>query len=118
MPVQVKPGPPGLLGVTIGCTDIDRSRRFYEEIVELGDFVDLVPAEGEAPPAANTLGAWRMALATEDIDADVSQLRARGVSCLSEPAEMEMGPGLPALRFVLFPDPDGTMLELIERRPA
>jgi len=25
-----------------------------------------------------------------------------------------MGPGLPALRALLFPDPDGTMLELIE----
>jgi hypothetical protein len=25
-----------------------------------------------------------------------------------------MGPGIPSLRALLFPDPDGTMLELIE----
>jgi hypothetical protein len=60
-----------------------------------------------------------MALGTDDIDADVAALRGLGVACLSDPVELAMGPGLPLLRFVLFPDPDGTMLELIERpRPT
>jgi hypothetical protein len=56
-----------------------------------------------------------MALGTDDIDADVDALAAAGVRCLTPPVEMSMGPGLPDLRFVLFPGPDGEMLELIER---
>jgi catechol 2,3-dioxygenase-like lactoylglutathione lyase family enzyme len=113
--VEVIDAPTGLKGVTIGCTDIGRSRRFYQEVVDLGEFVTLVEGEGAAPPSANTVGIWRMALATEDIDADVAWLRRAGVPCLSGPVELAMGPPLPSLRFMLFSDPDGTTLELIER---
>jgi hypothetical protein len=55
-----------------------------------------------------------MALTTDDIDRDYAELVDRGVSCVSPPAELDMGPGLPLLRALLFADPDGTMLELIE----
>ena len=113
--VEVTDGSGGLMGVTIGCTDIGRSRRFYEEVVDLAEFVRLVEGQGAAPPSANTVGIWRMALATEDIDADVAWLRRAGVPCLSGPVELAMGPPLPSLRFMLFSDPDGTTLELIER---
>lgn len=115
--IDVRPGSAGLLGVTVACSDPDRSSAFYR-MLGLGGFVELVEGVGAAPPGANTLGLWRLALATEDIDADVAELARAGVGCLSEPVEMSMGPGLPVLRFVLFPDPDGTMLELIERPAA
>jgi catechol 2,3-dioxygenase-like lactoylglutathione lyase family enzyme len=114
-PVAVKDAPVGLVGVTIGCTDLDRSRRFYEEIVDLGKFVTLVEARGAAPASANTVGIWRMALATEDIEADVDWLGRAGVPCRSGAVELGLGPGLPSVRFMLFSDPDGTTLELIER---
>jgi catechol 2,3-dioxygenase-like lactoylglutathione lyase family enzyme len=117
-PVERRPGEPGLQGVVVGCSNLERSRRFYEETVAVGSFVELTSGTGRAPTAANTVGIWRLALATEDIDADVDELRAAGVECRSDPVEMSMGPGLPSLRFVLFSDPDGTTLELIERRPA
>ncbi len=113
--VEVTDAPVALMGVTIGCSDIGRSRRFYEEVVQLGEFVRLVEGQGTAPPSANTVGIWRMALATEDIDADVAWLRRAGVPCLTGPVELAMGPPLPSLRFMLFSDPDGTTLELIER---
>jgi catechol 2,3-dioxygenase-like lactoylglutathione lyase family enzyme len=113
--VDVTDGPVGLTGVTIGCSDMGRSRRFYEEVVDLGEFVRLVEGQGAAPPSANTVGIWRMALATDDIEADVAWLRRAGVPCLSGPVELAMGPPLPSLRFMLFSDPDGTTLELIER---
>lgn len=112
--VDVRPGPPGLTGVTVACSDRDRSSEFYRAL-GLGGFVELVEGAGAAPPSANTVGIWRLALATDDIEADVAELARAGVRCLSEPVGMSMGPGLPVLRFVLFPDPDGTMLELIER---
>ena len=119
--LDVEPGPGGPSGVVVACTDAARSRAFYDEVVGLGEFVELVadPQATPAPREATTVGIWRLALGTDDIDADVAALRGLGVACLSDPVELAMGPGLPLLRFVLFPDPDGTMLELIERpRPA
>jgi catechol 2,3-dioxygenase-like lactoylglutathione lyase family enzyme len=112
--IDVRPGPPGLTGVTVACSEPDRSSAFYRSL-GLGGFVEVVEGAGTAPPRPNTVGIWRLALATEDIDADVAELSRAGVRCVSDPVEMSMGPGLPVLRFVLFPDPDGTMLELIER---
>jgi catechol 2,3-dioxygenase-like lactoylglutathione lyase family enzyme len=113
--IEVTDQPGGLIGVTIGCTDLGRSRRFYQEVVDLGDFIRLVEGDGTPPPSANTVGIWRMALATEDIDADVAWLRRAGVPCVSDPVDLAMGPGLSSTRFMLFTDPDGTMLELIQR---
>jgi catechol 2,3-dioxygenase-like lactoylglutathione lyase family enzyme len=112
--VDVRPGTPGLTGVTVACTDPERSAAFYRAL-GLGGFVEVVEGVGTGPPRANTVGIWRLALGTDDIAADVAELGRTGVRCLSDPVEMSMGPGLPVLRFVLFPDPDGTMLELIER---
>lgn len=116
--VDVRPGAPGLAGVTVACSDPDRSSELYNGLLGLGGFVELVEGAGVAPARANTVGIWRLALSTADIDADVAELARAGVRCLSEPVAMSMGPGLPVLRFVLFPDPDGTMLELIERPAA
>jgi len=116
-PIDVEPGVGGPTGVVVACSDRRRSRQFYDEVVGLSPFVELVadPDARPGPTPANTVGIWRLALGTDDLDADVATLSALGVRCVSEPAEMAMGPGLPVLRFVLFPDPDGTMLELIER---
>ena len=115
--LDLEPGVGGPVGVTVACSDAARSRAFYDDVVGLGGFVQLVadPGAGPAPADATTVGIWRLALGTDDLDADVATLAGLGVRCVSEPAEMAMGPGLPVLRFVLFPDPDGTMLELIER---
>jgi len=115
--LDVEPGRGGPTGVVVACSNVARSKAFYTEVVPLGGFVVLLQAHGAAPapPAANTVGIWRLALGTDDIDADVAALGGAGVECLSPPAEMSMGPGLPDLRFVLFPGPDGEMLELIER---
>jgi hypothetical protein len=51
---------------------------------------------------------------TDDIDRDHAALVEQGVHCWSPPADLDMGPGMPDLRALLFDDPDGTVLELIE----
>jgi catechol 2,3-dioxygenase-like lactoylglutathione lyase family enzyme len=63
---------------------------------------------------ANRVGPFRLALYTDDIDRDHAALVDAGVRCWSPPARLEMGPGIPPLRALLFDDPDGTVLELIE----
>jgi catechol 2,3-dioxygenase-like lactoylglutathione lyase family enzyme len=67
------------------------------------------------PRALNTLGIARVALLVPDLDACVAKLAAVGTDLLSAPVAMAMGPGLPELRFVCFPGPDGEILELIEQ---
>jgi catechol 2,3-dioxygenase-like lactoylglutathione lyase family enzyme len=64
--------------------------------------------------SANHLGIFRLAMLTDDIDRDYTELQAGGVRCWSPPARLAMGPGLPDLRALLFADPDGATLELIE----
>jgi catechol 2,3-dioxygenase-like lactoylglutathione lyase family enzyme len=81
--------------------------------------VDLVQwttprAEGRPYEAANNLGIYRMAMLTDDIDAAYEGLNERGVPCFTPPAALDMGPGVPTLRALMFSDPDGTTLELIE----
>jgi len=119
--LAVTVGPAALTGVEVACSDLARSQRFYDEIVGAPDFFELVaapPGSGAAPGAANTVGIWRVALDTADLDADVAALGAAGVELVSPPVAMAMGPGLPVLRFVCFRDPDGAVLELIERPAA
>ena len=86
---------------------------------ELAFALDLVQwrnpdAEGDPPAHANEVGIYRLAMLTDDIDRDHDELRAVGVTCMSPPATLEMGPGIPPLRALIFLDPDGAALELIE----
>lgn len=122
---------PGLLGLVVGCADRSASTRFYADVVGLVPVdasrfcddrgpeaftVELVAAPRPTPPrAANDVGIYRLALITEDLDRDDDALRRAGVQPYSPPATLDMGPGLPTLRALFFPDPDGSTLELIER---
>lgn len=60
-------------------------------------------------------GIARVALASSDLDADMQRLAAAGAEFLSSPAELGGDTGA-RVRFVCFKDPDGTVLELVERR--
>ena len=68
-----------------------------------------------APPyeRLNHLGIARIALASSDLEADLAELRARGVEIIGEPATV-VWEGRPSSRFVCFKDPDGTVLELVQ----
>jgi catechol 2,3-dioxygenase-like lactoylglutathione lyase family enzyme len=60
-------------------------------------------------------GIARVALASSDLDGDMERLEAAGAEFLSVPAQMPSDAGA-RVRFVCFKDPDGTVLELVERR--
>lgn len=62
-------------------------------------------------------GIARVALASSDLEADMRRLEDAGAEFLSAPAQMPPGSGA-RVRFVCFKDPDGTVLELVERQPA
>jgi glyoxylase I family protein len=117
------PGPTDGAGVRLG-PDVEWEMEYLDDPRRVGAFaVDLTQwrrpePEGAPYASANNLGIYRMALLTDDIDRDHAELRDRGVQCLSPPADLDMGPRLPALRALLFLDPDGTALELIEAPAA
>ncbi len=113
---------------TIPAKDIDRTRRFYEDVLGLeavreapasityraGDsYVDLYPTRF-AGTAQHTLGGF----AVNDLEATVAQLRAKGVTF----EEYDM-PGLKTVngiaelegeRGAWFKDPEGNILSVYE----
>jgi catechol 2,3-dioxygenase-like lactoylglutathione lyase family enzyme len=104
----------GLAGeMELTATFLDDPRGTGAFTLELMQLLD-PPPSGPPASAANQLGMYRLALYTDDIDRDHADLVARRVRCLTPPATLEMGPGIPPLRALMFEDPDGTVLELIE----
>ena len=66
------------------------------------------------PRPANAAGIWRFALLVDDLDAACTELTEHTNSAYSHPVALDMGPGLPPVRFVCFAGPDGEVIELIE----
>ncbi len=71
--------------------------------------------ESVAPRPANALGMWRAAFLVADLDAAVAELARLHIETISAPVSMEMGPGLPTLRFMCFRGPNAEVVELIEQ---
>lgn len=71
------------------------------------------PGEDSPPPERSPyqVGVSRIAVRTKNLLETVKTLESRGVEFLSEPHEIDV---VGAKRYVLFRDPDGTLLELIE----
>jgi catechol 2,3-dioxygenase-like lactoylglutathione lyase family enzyme len=83
------------------------------------DLLEWKEPRDEAPPYPHLYhyGIARVALMTDDMEADMARLRAVGARFISEPAQMPPSSGSRA-RFVCFKDPDGTVLELVENFDA
>ena len=79
------------------------------------DLLEWQDPSDSSPPYEHLyhLGIARIALATDDLEGDMSRLKAQGVEFLSEPATVSLE-GQPESRFVCFKDPDGTILELVQ----
>lgn len=115
--------------VMVPVSDQDRALEFYLDKLGFEKRTDTPFGDGErwvevAPPGAATTLALvppregdstgietRVALTSEDIEADHAQLRARGVD--ADEAVMRMGDPVPPMFF--FRDPDGNRFFIIER---
>lgn len=119
--------------VAIICSDYERSKRFYVEVLGLriiaeayragrGSYkLDLALDDGTQielfsfpdPPGRKSnpeaCGLRHLAFAVEEIDLAVAELDARGVAC--EAIRVDAATGK---RFTFFKDPDGLPLELYE----
>ena len=123
---------PRVAGVVVDCSDLEASPAFYRDgprPVALGrhdvlrwartrgllNRADVGPGRPH-PRVATNLGLYRLAMLTNDRDYDA--LTAAKVRPYSPPLTLDTGPGIPELRAVFFPDPDGTTFELIEQPTA
>lgn len=82
--------------------------------LELAEWSDPGPT-GSPPSGGNHVGIYRVAIMVDDVDADYEQIRTQ-VPGLAPPVDVDVGPDLPLVRALFFPDPDGTIIELIGRR--
>ena len=119
--------------IAIICSDYERSRAFYRDIVGFPVIREVWRAERESwkcdldagnaqielfsfptPPARpsrpEACGLRHLAFLIDDIDAEVARLSAAGVAC--EPIRIDP---YTDQRFTFFTDPDGLPLELYER---
>jgi len=84
--------------------------------------IDLLEWKKPAPAGrpyepANHLGMFRICFATPDIDAVYASARARGVPCLSPPADVAIkSEHAASVRALFTRDPDGTLVEFIEQK--
>ena len=123
--------------VAVICSDYERSKRFYVEVLGLeviaeayrearrshkldlrlpdGTQVELFsfPDPPKRPSYPEACGLRHLAFAISDLDAAVAHLKGHGVAV--EPVRVDEYTGR---RFTFFADPDGLPLELYERRAS
>jgi catechol 2,3-dioxygenase-like lactoylglutathione lyase family enzyme len=85
--------------------------RIVMDLAGLPFFIEEVPAGTAAPPPPPFLGLEHIGLGTDDLDAAIADLKAKGVPLISGPREAR-----PGVRIAFFAAPDGAQVELIERK--
>ena len=103
---MANPGGGRVRGAVMSISDDPRSATKLELI----EWVD-PPAEPQPERPAWQAGVSRIAIRTKNLAEYHETLRARGIEFESEPVAIDV---VGARRYVLFRDPDGTLLELIE----
>jgi glyoxylase I family protein len=75
-----------------------------------GTLLEFIPSEGDrAPQQMKDPGIRHLAIAVDDFDRAMEELRKRGIEFLAEPIAMQGN------RLVYFSDADGNYLHLIQR---
>jgi lactoylglutathione lyase len=122
--------------VTVYSPDIGRATQFYSDVLGLPETYRF-PASGKPEHVEYAVGGMTVAvsspeglashgmppptpghsfeigLKTDDVDALVAELRAKGVTILREPFDIPAGN-----RVAYIADPDGTWISLYHRRAA
>lgn len=67
----------------------------------------------EAPPAGSTYGLEHLGVVTDDLDAAVAELKAKGARFVQDITNYR-----PGIRISFLEGPDNTIIELLERKPV
>ena len=75
-----------------------------------GTLLEIIPSEGDrAPQQMKDPGIRHLAIAVDNFDTAVEELRKRGIEFLTQPTEVQGN------RLIFFSDADGNYLHLIQR---
>ena len=120
--------------VHLRSPDPDAAARFYVEalgavpltrsppgqnlrvVVDLGGlqlFIEQVPAATPPASAPPFVGLEHIALRVDGFDAAMADLEAKGVKLTAPPSSPR-----PGIRIAFIRDPDGVLIEILERKPA
>jgi catechol 2,3-dioxygenase-like lactoylglutathione lyase family enzyme len=108
------------------CADLDRSRRFYQTVLNLKVGTDAAPhwvdfalgngtLLGLHPAGANLPvrpGSLQLGFYVDDVDRFVTDARTLGATILQEPHDEGFG------RLAVIADPDGYPIQIATPRPA
>ena len=121
---------PKVTKICIRCKDLEKSYKFYKDMVGLKEFslgpefsghakflregdvtLELVPADPDdkPPEVEEHSGINHFAFAVRNIEVVVDGLRKEGVNIISEPREAAKG-----MKAAFVEDPDGVRVELLE----
>lgn len=67
----------------------------------------------KAPPAGSTYGLEHLGVVTDDLDAAVAELKAKGATFVQDITNYR-----PGIRISFLKGPDDTIIELLERKPV
>lgn len=98
----------GLPGVRVRIADLDAGNRQLLELIEYGS-----ATENASGP--NTTGSCHLSLQVDDLRLTLSRLAAAGVTPVGEPTRLSAGGVWHGCTVVYLRDPDGVIVELIER---
>ena len=120
MPLN-SPGLERLLRLRPGTTG--RSVIMQQGLSTVGE-VELVqffpaPTAPTPPKGVSGIGAFLLSfeVKNEELDAVYQRILQKGIACYSEPQVVEL-PGYGSMRAIIFEDPDGQMIELVQLPPA
>lgn len=92
-------------GTTMVAVDLAGSNIFFKGRAEKPTI--------QAPPAGSTYGLEHLGIVTDDLDAAVSELKAKGAKFVQDITNYR-----PGIRISFLEGPDNTIIELLERKPV
>jgi catechol 2,3-dioxygenase-like lactoylglutathione lyase family enzyme len=111
-------GAAGYFARLFGAEETGRSHpggrlRIMLRLAGLSLYVEEVPEGTAGPPRWPHRGVEHLGLSVDDLDAALAEVRAKGAELLSGPESPR-----PGVRIAFLAAPDGTRVELVERRAA
>ena len=92
-------------GTTMVATDLAGTNIFFKGRAEKPSV--------DAPPPGSSYGLEHLGIVTDDLDAAVAELKAKGVTFVQEITNFR-----PGIRISFLLGPDDTLIELLERKPV
>ena len=105
----------GLPGASARIADLDAGNG---QLLELIDYGTAAPSPEAAPPRPDTVGSCHVSVEVDDLSGALARLASAGQQPMGEVTELSLGGVWEGCTIAYVRDPDGVVIELLERSPA